>query len=109
MKLKPAVPVKEEALRAVQITHDILNDATYLYDWREMPKLHERLHVILAPFSDNVYVGASEKAEKLLEEYNWNARLLITRLREREEELIALANEAGCSAKSEGASTDRSK
>ena len=91
MKLKPAVPVNEEDLKKEQATFDKLNGIGNLYGWREMMTLHEQLHVLLAPFSENVYLGAAYKAEELLKSYHFIARSLIAELKEREDQLLVRA------------------
>lgn len=93
MKLKPAVPVNEEDLKKEQATFDKLNGIGNLYGWREMMTLHEQLHVLLAPFSENVYLGAAYKAEELLKSYHFIARSLIAELKEREDQLLVRAQE----------------
>ena len=83
--------MNEEDLKKEQATFDKLNGIGNLYGWREMMTLHEQLHVLLAPFSENVYIGAAYKAEELLKSYHFIARSLIAELKEREDQLLVRA------------------
>ena len=91
MNLKSASPIPEPYRRAIEESHLMLNKAGLAHGWHEMEKQHEYLRFLLAPFEDEAFLGTADKAERILEKYTWNAKMLIAAARDREKELVKRA------------------
>ena len=89
---KKVLPSK--TLEAMKACNKALADVALLNGWRELDKQHEYMKFLVAPFEDNEGPCRADGAERLLEEYVWTMRTLITAQRDREEAMAERCREA---------------